>query len=468
MRDVRNEDIKTELQSKQGQVENELSSIPSRIKVSVPDVFSVNELNKCQIDRDVDVEFMESNLSFILSVLKDELDLNFLYDISEEQRQSIVQANQSGVENKDNEKQSSQSVNTFLNRSGGALTIKYKGKLCDLFNLLSHKTGYFFDYRGDSTVIVEKEKTFSFIVPNYFELLKYVKDSIEKLGARNVSYDNFTSMLNFTVDYTGYERVKRFLQSLYRNASLINLRIVLLSVSFDSENNIGIDWSRFTLDASDRLMRVKSDLNLVTNNQGASIVINRPKFSFSGFLNFIEKYGKYSILQNVYMQTLSGVKGRIEVVKETPYIKEVSLSTSNTTTGTALGTATSDKAKSGVELEMVPYYDKLSDTLSINLKVVVSEVIRLINLNAGQQIGTLTQPEVSLKTVNTQLRLTPEQVIILGGLIYEKGYTNTSGLPFDSVLTKEMVQSKSKEELVILVKPTIIEFVPSSKEQLNN
>ena len=134
----------------------------------------------------------------------------------------------------------------------------------------------------------------------------------------------------------------------------------------------------------------------------------------------------------------------------------MSIETSTATSATqAVKTAT---AKSGVELSVVPYYNKKDGTLSLALKVTVSSVTQYMTLSAGNQLGTITQPETTLKAVSTYLRMTPAQVAVVGGLTIESVTDNAIGIPGDNYLSKTGRATKQKGELIIIVKPAIIEF----------
>jgi type II secretory pathway component GspD/PulD (secretin) len=168
-------------------------------------------------------------------------------------------------------------------------------------------------------------------------------------------------------------------------------------------------------------------------------------------------------VQNIFIETLSGKTGKIDVSTETPYIKNVAISpvlvgaTTGTTT-TTLSQTQSDVAKTGVVLEITPHYNAKAKTLGVNLDAGVYGVTRFINLSAGQ-LGILTQPEVTKKQVKTYLRMTVDQVAVVGGLTYDKDADNIAGLPGDTYLTKTKQTVTEREELVIVVKPTVVEFV---------
>jgi hypothetical protein len=380
------------------------------------------------------------------------------------------------------------------------LTLKYRGKLSKLLKIISENTGVFFTYE-DGTIFITENENFSVVVPAYPKLLDEIEGVVMTLGGKSISYDKLSSRLNFNADYQSYKQIVDYCDKLRGNASLITMRILLLNIRLNDGTSSGIDWTKMiagggaqkplslgysaqaqsqaisgasststtstttgttgttTGSANDALTTLGAiGAATVFNSTGANLFVEGANFSISAMFSFMENYGRMSVLQNVFVESLSGTKGRIDVLTETPYVSEVSfssLSTQATLPSQAVKTAT---AKDGVEMEILPFYNKQDGSLTIGLKMALLGVTRMVDLEAGQQIGRITQPETTRKNVETYLRMSPQQIAIIGGLIIEKSNDNMSGLPGDTYLSKNVVKSNSKEELVVLVKPTIIEF----------
>lgn len=83
MQEIKKDNVREIITQKQNQVENDLSIIPSRIKISVSNIFVIDEEQNCNIDKDIDVEFTNSEFSTILDALTIEKNFNFIYDIEQ-------------------------------------------------------------------------------------------------------------------------------------------------------------------------------------------------------------------------------------------------------------------------------------------------------------------------------------------------------------------------------------------------
>ncbi len=340
---------------------------------------------------------------------------------------------------------------------------------------------------------MKERETFSVLVPNYPDLLKTVEGNMVKLGAEGVGYDDLSSSMSFRADYAGYQRMKEYLDNLKNNVSLVTMRIVLMNVRLNNGNSLGIDWSQMAvgwqsqniqnlgfkklakLDDSSSSTGTTTGTTTTTtpatnlfeqgigalfNTSGANLFMESSRFSLSALFSFMENFGKYNVMQNVFVETMSGKKGKIEIVTESPYVSEIGISSLSSTSGATAATAKTSTAKAGVIMDFTPYYNKKQQMLTINLKVNVEGVNRYVTISAGSQLGSFMQPETTKKSVETFLRMKPEQVAIIGGLVYEMNDDNVNGLPGDTYLTKNVTGKKEKEELVIVVKPTIIEFIP--------
>lgn len=370
------------------------------------------------------------------------------------------------------------------------ISLEYKGSVKDLFSYLSETTNYFYIFQNNN-LIIKSSKTFKIMIPNYPGIMKEVGKSIEKLGASDIAYDEVSNNITFTADYPTYKRISEFTADIKNNMALITMRIIMLNVSFSEEQNYGIDWSKIvagwtgqmvpapfgipalggaaapatgvaataTAAVNSATTSVQTGVGAVFNSTGANIFVQGSKFTLAAFMNFINNYGKTSILQNVFVQTMSGKTGKLVSVTETPYVSNVGISSLSSNSVATQAAATTDKAKSGVELSITPSYTKDEGTLTISLNAGLFGVTRFVTLQAGT-LGSFTQPITTKKTIEAILRMAPSQTAIIGGLTFDKKGGSTTGLPGDTYLTNAVQTTKEREELIIIVKPQIFEFVP--------
>lgn len=490
------------------QAEGIFKNSPAIVKVNMPGKAFILDLPELAIPEHLDkklphVTFFDSDIQSILySIAHQQMKINFIYEAPRNPQVTV------------NTKRSFDRSYTPVGVTGNSSTtdqvatkndrqkfisVSYAGKLSGFLKVLAESSGYFFTYDSVSgSIIVKETETFNFVIPNYtsyqkekssggknFSLQEEIENSLKNLGATDISYDTFTSSLSFTSDANGFKRVKAYLQSLRDNAALVTMQVLLLEVNLTNNKNTGIDWSKlvigygsqaqnpFGVAASNQSSNSTSTGSSTTSNvltplsagaaavftgTGAELFVEAKDFSLGMLFNFLEQYGHYSISQNIRIESMSGTKGKFKVLTETPYVSEVQFTALSQQSTTATAGFKSAVAKSGVEIEVIPYYNKAEGSLSMALTVNVSGVTQMITLQAGQQLGTITQPETTIKSLEDFLRMSPGHIAIIGGLTYEKLNNTSAGLPGETLMTKTYQNSLTKNELVLVVKPTIYEF----------
>lgn len=459
------------------------SNIPSIVKVPLKkNTFMIKEPELVlppEIDRNVRVDFNMAEIEQILQSVAERHGINVIYQPS----QTTGQQNQPG--------QNAQPLNG-LNTGNQAtamrkkpVTVNFSGRLSNLLKTLSSVSGYFFTYENN-TIVVRENNAFNLSVPSYSDIYKEIENSLKALGATGTSYDKFSSTISFTADANSLSKIKSYCSSLTDNAMFVTLRIILLNVVFNEEKNSGIDWTKVVFgfkgqalpnfgnkaswsssgssssSTSSSTTGTSSVLGPSTGygysgtSTGAQLFVEGADFSLSMVMNFLEKYGKSELMQDVFAGAMSGAKGHLDALDTTPYVSEISFQALSqvTTPSQAMKTATSS---TGVEMDFTPYFSEKEGTLTIPLKITASSAT-LVTLNAGSQIGQVTQPKVSQKKIETVLLMSPSQVAVIGGLVHEQVESSGSGLPGDTVMSKTFTKSKQKEELIAIVKPTVYEF----------
>lgn len=464
------------------------SDIPSIVKVPLKkSTFQIMEpvlTLPPGIDRNINANFNSAEIEQILHSIAERHGINVVYQPSAQSQpaQSTMQPQQQGA-------QPNNQLRAVAAMKNKPVTINFSGKLSDLLKTLSKVSGYFIGYEN-GVIMVKESDTFNVSIPSYSDVYKEIENSLRSLGASGTSYDKFSSTISFSADFNTLGKIKSYCQSLSENALFITLRIMLLNVVFNEEKNTGIDWTKVvfgfkgqqlanlgnkaawgasssgsasTSGSSDGasgsasgVLGPTTGFGYTGTNTGAQLFIEGANFSLSMLMNFLEKYGKSDLMQDVFAGAMSGSKGHLDALDTEPYISEISFQALSqvTTPSQAMKTATTS---TGVEMDFTPYYSEKEGTLTIPLKIVASSAT-LVALNAGSQIGQVTLPKVSQKKIDTVLLMSPSQVAVIGGLVHEQNNSTGSGLPGESLLTKTYMKRKQKEVLVAVVKPTIYKF----------
>ena len=187
--------------------------------------------------------------------------------------------------------------------------------------------------------------------------------------------------------------------------------------------------------------------------------------NFAAFIELLKTQGNVQVLSSPQVSTMNNQKAVIKVGTDEFFVTNVETNT-NTSTAT---TNTQNNVEltpffSGVALDVIP---QISDddqiTLHIHPSVVdVTEKVKNISVSSTQ---TLSVPLAvsSVRESDTMIRARNGQVVILGGLMKTKTTDDNDAVPFLGDLPlignlfKHTKQVTTKSELVILLRPTVID-----------
>ncbi len=174
----------------------------------------------------------------------------------------------------------------------------------------------------------------------------------------------------------------------------------------------------------------------------------------------LEKTGKFKILSRPVIYTTNNKKAVISSGQEVPY-------TSSTLTSTSVSGTVADQT-AGITAN-ITYKDvllKLEVVPLINANKDVTLVIVQTNNNIlGEQDfgGGNVAPIISAQELTTTVTVPNGGTVVLGGLIVERTEADDSGLPFIMRLPvlghlfKQTNRSVTRQELIILLQPTVVE-----------
>ena len=185
--------------------------------------------------------------------------------------------------------------------------------------------------------------------------------------------------------------------------------------------------------------------------------------NFAALLNFLETQGSVSVLSSPRIATLNNQKAVLKVGTDELFVTNVTSSTTTTTTGTVSApTITLQPYFSGISLDVTPQIDEEGNIiLHVHPSVsVVQEVEKVIDLGT---LGVYKLPlaNSSINETDSIVRVQDGNIVAIGGLMRQHQSSGRSQLPgATGIAANALGQSASglsKRELVILIKPTIID-----------
>jgi len=186
--------------------------------------------------------------------------------------------------------------------------------------------------------------------------------------------------------------------------------------------------------------------------------------NFASLLEFLQTQGNVQVLSSPRIATLNNQKAVLKVGTDEFFVTSVSTTTTTGTATTTTPTVTLQPFFSGIALDVTPQIDENNIiTLHIHPSVSkVSTVNKLVDLGAA---GSMNLPLASSNVSETDsvIRAQDGQVVAIGGLMKQTMSETRSqvpgagDVPFIGALLRQTNQGSVKKELVILLKPTVIQ-----------
>lgn len=286
------------------------------------------------------------------------------------------------------------------------------------------------------------------------------------------------------------QNVEKYLKAIQLSVErqvMLEAKIVEVALSKDAQ--AGINWGGFgrvlgdTLSASFGVVAPSVTLG-VTGNLSSPDVTTSPANNisatgsgrgfyglalqspnFAALINFLQTQGDVSVLSSPRIATLNNQKAVLKVGNDEMFV--TGITTNTTTSGTnaiSSPTLTLTPFFSGIVLDVTPQID---DTGAVILHVhpAISNVAeKTKNIDLGS-LGNYRLP-LAASTVNESdsiVRIGDGQIVAIGGLMVQTTADNRTGVPGLSEapvvggLFRQTSTVNSKRELVILIKPTVIQ-----------
>ena len=269
----------------------------------------------------------------------------------------------------------------------------------------------------------------------------------------------------------------------------VMLEAKIIAVTLSNGAQSGINWSIFNSVSNGRsvagVLGPNANLNTTTALQAGSGLTLTPgkngsavtnsltngfvglafqTANFAALLSFLETQGDVAVLSSPRIATINNQKALLKVGSDDMFVVNVSGGTPTTTTvaGTA-PTVTLQPFFSGISLDVTPQID---DEGNIILHVhpavsTVTEVEKVIDLGSNGGIFKLPLPSSSINETDSIVRVQDGNIVAIGGLMKQEQQQARSQLPGIGesalgFLLGQRSSSASKTEMVILIKPTII------------
>jgi len=241
----------------------------------------------------------------------------------------------------------------------------------------------------------------------------------------------------------------------------------ILEVTLSNQYQMGIDWKIFGAALNAINTFPGTDINLDTFPDAYQIAVKFNPENFTATIRALEDQGNVQVLSSPRISTMNNQMAAIKVGQDEFFVTNIS-STQNVGAVGGVTNPTQDidltPFFSGITLDVTPQLDSQENvTLHIHPSVsLVKDQRKKIDL--GNQVGTIELPlaQSIIRESDTIVHAKNGQVIVLGGLMQnttDEDIAQTpfvGNIPFLGTLFRATRQRAQKTELVILLRPVIM------------
>ncbi|MEI6704019.1 MAG: pilus (MSHA type) biogenesis protein MshL, partial [Deltaproteobacteria bacterium] len=295
---------------------------------------------------------------------------------------------------------------------------------------------------------------------------------------QNITINRLTGTIMVTASRKNMEQVERYIETVRKvlnRGVMIEARII--EVQLNDTLKYGIDWTTIGKSGGGSLVSGFGRLNPFTSsiNDAAVAAASASQFqlgisraSFQAILTALQTQGEIRMLSNPKINVMNGHASILTVGTNTSFISKV---TTTTTAGVGTSAANSisfvpetSSVLSGMIIGIVPFISEKGD-ITLNITPITSDLTKLEDKtfgSSGNQI-TITIPTVALREMTTTVKMRDGQMVIIGGLISSKESLSDEripllgSIPYLGKLFSRTNNTETRSELVILLRPTIVD-----------
>ena len=313
---------------------------------------------------------------------------------------------------------------------------------------------------------------------------------IGNTGGRGVVLNPAAGVIVVKATPAELSQVERYLSAIQLSVErqvMLEAKIVEVALSKDAQ--AGINWGGFGRVLGDKLAGsfgiVGAGVTLGTGGQVSSgdvtstpastiattttgrgfygLALQSP--NFSALINYLQTQGDVSVLSSPRVATLNNQKAVLKVGSDEMFV--TGLQTTTTTTGTnavSTPTLTLTPFFSGIVLDVTPQIDD-SGVVILHVHPAISNVVEKTKAIDLGSLGNFRLP-LAASTVNETdsiVRIGDGQIVAIGGLMLQSSNNTKNGVPglqdapVVGGLFRQTSDVSAKRELVILIKPTVIQ-----------
>ena len=301
------------------------------------------------------------------------------------------------------------------------------------------------------------------------ELLTTLKTMINDEPGKSVMVTPQAGLVTVRAMPNEIRAIKNFLnvsEEIVQRQVILEARIIEVSLSDGYQQ--GINWSQILASSGSTDFQFSTSGGNIGDSISAALgnitslsFINK---DFSGVLSLLSTQGNVQVLSSPRVTAVNNQKAVIKVGDDEYFVTDVSSqSTISSSTTSVVPNIELTPFFSGIALDVTPQIDKNGGVLlHVHPSVIeTNEQEKVVTLNQEQFILPLAQSNI--RESDTIIHAKSGEIVVIGGLMQsmisdtESKTPFIGDIPFLGNLFKSKRQTEVKKELVILLKPTVVD-----------
>jgi MSHA biogenesis protein MshL len=276
-------------------------------------------------------------------------------------------------------------------------------------------------------------------------------------SGKRLIVNEMAGIVRVTDSSDNIERIGDFLNDVEKAVrKQVMIQAHILQVSLNDSYSLGINWE--TLAGTG--IGLKGELfsfaqSLVPSPPTGVFQINLTNKRITALIDAMRTQGQVNVLSSPKVSTMNNQKAVIKLTtKEVSWVTNSFLNADGTV---VLSYTTPQIDEVGLFLDVTPQIDD-NGVITMQIHPSISEKIR----DSISPDGKSSKPVIDVREVDAMIKVRNGQTIVIAGLITDKINDNTKrvpllgDIPYVGTLFRQTVQERTKNELVILMTPYIL------------
>lgn len=305
-----------------------------------------------------------------------------------------------------------------------------------------------------------------------------ISKDIAKTGANveNVIVNKETGIVIVRATQKEHTIIQQFVDEVLGNAKRqVLIEATIAEIRLSDRYQAGVDWSLIASDPTDGISFSSNfrDGNL-SSSPVSTLTVNDivSGDALTVTLSALEQFGDVQVLSSPKVMAINNQPAVLKVVDNLVYFETDVETTSNNNVTVSFVETTIKTVPVGFIMSVTPYISS-DDVVTLNIRPTISRVINSVNdpNPAFEDAGVVSAvPVIQVREIESILQINTGDTAIIGGLMQDSINDTSSGVPFLSSipiiggLFSYTDKSREKSELVIFIKPVVINHASVATE----